>query len=607
MNCIYKDPLAPIEARIKDLLSQMTLTEKIGQMAQIERVVATPSAIKDLSIGSILSVGGSGPFENARSSDWAAMADTFQKAALQSRLGIPLLYGIDAVHGNNNVYGATIFPHNIGLGATRDADLVRRIGAEAAREVRAAGIHYTFAPCVAVCRDPRWGRSYESFGEDPQIVKMMASMVTGLQGQPPQGYPSGYPFVGGRENVVACAKHFVGDGGTRNGVNEGDTISSYDELERIHIAPYLDCIAQGVCTIMASYSSWNGTKLHSSRFLLTEILKEKLGFKGFVISDSEGLDRLSSPHGSNYQQSVLSAITAGIDMVMVPFRYQLFLADLLHLVESGKIPTTRIDDAVERILRVKFASGLFEHPLSDSTLLGTVRCEQHKQIAREAVRKSLVLLKNGQDSTRPFLPLDQNAKRILVVGKHADDLGYQCGGWTATWEGKSGRITTGTTILEAIREVVGAKTEVIYEENPSESIDGRDYSFAIVVVGEGPYVESGGDSSDLKIHFNGAELASAVADQVPTLVILISGRPLAIDPRLLNRAHALVAAWLPGSEGRGVVDVIFGDHGFQGRLPMTWFKHVEQLPMHAESNSYDPLFPVGYGLTTSGSNDAFKG
>ncbi|XP_047973267.1 beta-glucosidase BoGH3B-like isoform X1 [Salvia hispanica] len=604
MNCVYKDPLAPIEARIKDLLSQMTLPEKIAQMTQIERSVATPSAIKDLSIGSILSAGGSGPFENAKTSDWAAMADTFQKAALQSRLGIPLLYGIDAVHGNNNVYGATIFPHNIGLGATRDADLVRRIGAATALEVRASGIHYTFAPCVAVCRDPRWGRAYESFGEDPQIVKMMTSMVTGFQGQPPQGHLSGYPFVAGRENVVACAKHFVGDGGTRNGVNEGDTVSSYDELERTHMAPYLDCIAQGVCTIMASYSSWNGTKLHSSRFLLTEILKEKLGFKGFIISDSEALDRLSSPHGSNYQQSVLSAITAGIDMVMVPLRYQLFLADLLHLVESGKIPITRIDDAVVRILRVKFAAGLFEHPLSDSSLLGRVRCEQHKQLAREAVRKSLVLLKNGPDSTKPFLPLDRNAKRILVVGKHADDLGYQCGGWTATWEGKSGRITTGTTILEAIREVVGAKTEVIYEENPSESINRRDYSFAIVVVGEAPYVESGGDSLDLKIHFNGAELASSVADQVPTLVILISGRPLAIDPQLLNKAHALVAAWLPGSEGTGVVDVIFGDHGFQGRLPMTWFKDVAQLPMQAESNSYDPLFPVGYGLTTSGSNDA---
>ncbi|XP_012839667.1 PREDICTED: lysosomal beta glucosidase-like [Erythranthe guttata] len=601
MKCIYKDPNAAIDARLKDLISQMSLAEKIGQMTQIERTVATPSAIKNLSIGSILSVGGSGPFENAESADWAAMVDSFQKAALESRLGIPVLYGTDAVHGNNNVYGATIFPHNVGLGATRDADLIRRIGAATALEVRACGIHYTFAPCIAVCRDPRWGRCYESFGEDPHIVKMMTSMVTGLQGQPPEGHPVGHPFLAGRENVVACAKHFVGDGGTKNGINEGDTVSSYDELEKLHMAPFFDCISRGVCTIMASYSSWNGTKLHDSHFLLTEILKNKLGFKGFIISDSEGLDRLSSPHGSNYQQSVLSAINAGIDLVMVPFRFELFIGDLMHLVEAGKIAMKRIDDAVERILRVKFASGLFEHPFSDRSLLGTVRCEQHKELAREAVRKSLVLLKNGKDPKKPFLPLDRNAKTIFVAGRHADDLGYQCGGWTMTWEGKSGRITTGNTILDAIREVVGNETEVIYDENPSAgTITDKEYSFAIVVVGEGPYVEFGGDSTDLTIHFNGAELISMVAEQIPTLAILISGRPLFLEPQLLDKTEALVSAWLPGSEGgRGIVDVIFGDHEFQGRLPLTWFKNVEQLPMHVEDNdSYDPLFPIGFGLTS---------
>ncbi|KAL7082054.1 hypothetical protein ACP275_14G076400 [Erythranthe tilingii] len=376
-----------------------------------------------------------------------------------------------------------------------------------------------------VCRDPRWGRCYESFGEDPHIVKMMTSMVTGLQGQ----------------------------------------------------------------------------KLHDSHFLLTEILKNKLGFKGFIISDSEGLDRLSSPHGSNYQQSVLSAINAGIDMVMVPFRFELFIGDLMHLVESGKIAMKRIDDAVERILRVKFASGLFEHPFSDRSLLGTVRCEQHKELAREAVRKSLVLLKNGKDPKKPFLPLDRNAKTIFVAGRHADDLGYQCGGWTMTWEGKSGRITTGNTILDAIREVVGDETEVIYDENPSAgTITDKEYSFAIVVVGEGPYVEFGGDSTDLTIHFNGTELISMVAEQIPTLAILISGRPLSLEPQLLDKTEALVSAWLPGSEGgRGIVDVIFGDHEFQGRLPLTWFKNVEQLPMHVEDiDSYDPLFPIGFGLTS---------
>ncbi|KAI3678198.1 hypothetical protein L6452_37483 [Arctium lappa] len=599
-NPIYKNPNEPIESRIKDLLSRMTLKEKIGQMTQIERSVANPSVIKDLCIGSILSCGGSGPFEKATSSDWAEMVDSFQNSALDSRLGIPILYGIDAVHGNNNVYGATIFPHNVGLGATRDDDLVRRIGEATAIEVRASGIHYDFAPCVAVCRDPRWGRCYESFSEDTQTVCKMTSMVVGLQGQPPEGYPKNYPFVAGRTNVVACAKHFVGDGGTEKGVNEGNTKSSYEDLERIHMAPYLDCISQGVCTVMASYSSWNGTKLHESHFLLTQILKEKLGFKGFVISDSEALDRLSHPYGSNYRKCVLSAINAGIDMVMVPVRYELYLEDLTHLVETGEISMSRIDDAVERILRVKFVAGLFEYPLSDKSLLDSVGCKLHRGIAREAVRKSVVLLKNGKDPNKPFLPLDKYAKKILVAGTHADDLGYQCGGWTATWEGKSGRITTGTTILDAVKETVGDKTEVIYHQNPSsETFTNQDFSFAIVVVGETPYVETMGDNSELTIPLNGNELITSVASRMPTLVILISGRPLVLEPEVFANTDAFVAAWLPGSEGGGITDVIFGDYEFEGRLPMTWFRRVEQLATSAGEHNYDPLFPIGFGLKSN--------
>nr|XP_048324775.1 beta-glucosidase BoGH3B-like isoform X4 [Ziziphus jujuba var. spinosa] len=374
-NFIFKNPNEAIEARVKDLLSRMTLKEKVGQMTQIERRVAKPSAIRDFSIGSILSSGGSGPFEDALSSDWADMVDGFQKSALQSRLGIPLIYGIDAVHGNNSIYGATIFPHNIGLGATRDADLAQKIGVATALEVRASGIHYTFAPCVAVCRDPRWGRSYESYSEDTEIVRKMTSIIRGLQGQPPQLHPKGYPFVAGRNNVIACAKHFVGDGGTEKGLNEGNTISSYDDLERIHMAPYLDCISQGVSTVMASFSSWNERKLHGHYYLLTEILKDKLGFKGFVISDWQGIDHLSIPYGSNYRQCISSSINAGIDMVMVPFKYEQFVEDVISLVESGKIPMTRIDDAVERILRVKFVAGLFEYPFSDRSLLDSVGCK----------------------------------------------------------------------------------------------------------------------------------------------------------------------------------------------------------------------------------------
>ncbi|KAG7946833.1 hypothetical protein I3843_14G062900 [Carya illinoinensis] len=440
--CVYKDPNAAVDARIKDLLPRMTLKEKVGQMTMIERRVGTHDAIKDLSIGGMVSTGGSGPFGKVKteSSDWADMVDRFQKSALDSRLGIPLIYGIDAIHGNNSIYGATIFPHNVGLGATRDADLAQKIGEATALEVRASGIHYTFAPCVAVSRDPRWGRCYESYSEDTVIVRKMTSIVTGLQGQPPPKHPNGYPFVAGRKNVIACAKHFVGDGGTDGGINEGNTILSYEELERIHMAPYLDCISRGVSTIMASYSSWNGRKLHADHFLLTEVLKDKLGFKGVVISDWRGLDRLSEPRGSNYRYCISSAINAGIDMVMVPYRYKLFVEDLTSLVESGEVQMARIDDAIERILRVKFAASVFEFPFANRSLLDTVGCKLHRDLAREAVRKSLVLLKNGKDLKNPFLPLDRNAKRILVAGTHANDLGYQCGGWTADWKGSSGNI-----------------------------------------------------------------------------------------------------------------------------------------------------------------------
>ncbi|KAG5052735.1 uncharacterized protein LOC114396485 [Glycine soja] len=598
MDCLYMNPQESIEARVKHLLSLMTLNEKIGQMTQIERSVATPSAIKHFSIGSVFSAPHNGRFEKVLSSDSADMVDGFQKLALESRLAIPIIYGVDAIHGNNSVYGATIFPHNVGLGATRDEDLVQRIGAATSLELRASGIHYTFAPCVAVCKDPRWGRCYESYSENTEIVREMTSFVLGLQGNPPERHPRGYPFVAGRNNVVACAKHFVGDGGTEKGVNEGNTILSYEDLERIHMAPYVDCIAKGVSTIMVSYSSWNGNKLHGHHFLLNEILKEKLGFKGFVISDWEGIDELCQPYGSDYRHCISTAINAGIDMVMVPFRYEIFVEELMSLVQSGEIPIARIDDAVERILRVKFAAELFEFPLTDRSLLDVVGGKLHRDLAHEAVRKSLVLLKNGKDPSKPFLPLNRNAKRILVAGTHADDIGYQCGGWTGTKYGSSGRITIGTTILDAVKEAVGNETEVIYEQCPStDIIECSEVSFAVVVVGEGPYAECGGDNSELVIPFNGAGIIDLVADKIPTLVILISGRPLLLEQCLLEKIDALVAAWLPGTEAQGITDVIFGDHDFKGQLPMTWFRRVEQLDQPVGVSSCEPLFPLGYGLT----------
>ncbi|XP_078178658.1 uncharacterized protein LOC144572852 isoform X1 [Carex rostrata] len=599
---LYKDPTQPVEARVKDLLSRMTLQEKAAQMAQIERQVATPATLTDLSIGSVLSAGGSEPRYRATAEEWADMVDQMQKWALASRLGIPIIYGSDAVHGHNNLFGATIFPHNVGLGAARDKELACRIGEATALEVRASGIQWTFAPCVAVCRDLRWGRCFECYSEEPEIVHMMTSIVSGLQGSPPEGHHSGYPFLAGERNVIACAKHFVGDGGTHKGKNEGNTICSYEELEKIHMSPYPDCFDQGVCTVMASYSSWNGEPLHSSRFLITDVLKNKLGFKGLVVSDWEGIDRLCQPQGSNYRYCISASINAGIDMIMIPFRYDKFLEDLTSLVESGEIPMLRIDDAVERILRVKFVSGIFEQPFSDRSLLDIVGCKKHRLLAREAVRKSLVLLKNGKDPKKPFLPLKKNAKRILIAGTHADDIGYQCGGWTITWHGDSGRITTGTSILEAIREIVGEETEVVHEPYPTASTllalhQQGSFSYAVVVVGEVPYAEFLGDRTDLSIPFNGHDTISLIAGTIPTVVLLVSGRPLVIEPQLLEKIEALVAVWLPGSEGGGVADCLFGDYDFHGVLPVSWFRSVDQLPLKSGSGaSYDPLYPIGFGL-----------
>jgi beta-glucosidase len=343
----------------------MTLEEKIGQMVQIDRSVATVNIMRDYFIGSVLSGGGSAPLPEASAQNWVDMINEYQKGALVSRLGIPMIYGIDAVHGHNNVYNATIFPHNVGLGATRDPDLVKRIGAATAVEVRATGIPYTFAPCIAVCRDPRWGRCYESYSEDHKVVEDMTDVILGLQGEPPSNYKHGVPFVGGRDKVAACAKHYVGDGGTTRGVNENNTVTDLHGLLSVHMPAYADAVYKGVSTVMVSYSSWNGEKMHANTELITGYLKGTLKFKGFVISDWQGVDKISTPPHTHYTASVRAAIQAGIDMVMVPFNFTEFVNDLTTLVKNNSIPVTRIDDAVRRILLVKFTMGLFENPLAD--------------------------------------------------------------------------------------------------------------------------------------------------------------------------------------------------------------------------------------------------
>ncbi|XP_051152441.1 uncharacterized protein LOC127266293 [Andrographis paniculata] len=594
---LYKDPKRSIPSRIKDLMSRMTLEEKIGQMTQIDRTVASREVMKKYGIGSVLSGGGSVPAPQASPEAWINMVNDFQRGSLSTRLGIPMVYGIDAVHGNNNVYKATIFPHNVGLGATRDPDLVKRIGAATARETRATGINYAFAPCIAVCRDPRWGRCYESYSEDPNVVREMTEIISGLQGEVPAKY-KGVPYLAGQQNVAACAKHYVGDGGTTKGINENNTAVSRHDLLAIHMAGYSPSIIKGVSTVMVSYSSWNGIKMHANRDLITGVLKGYLRFRGFVISDWEGIDRITSPPKANYTFSIMAGITAGIDMIMVPYNYTDFINGLHTLVKNKFIPMSRIDDAVQRILRVKFSMGLFEHPLADNSMAKYLGHPEHRELAREAVRKSLVLLKNGKYADKPLLPLPKTATKILVAGTHANNIGNQCGGWTIEWQGKTGNITTGTTILTAIKNTVDKKTDVVFNESPDSSfVKSNKFSYAIVVVGEPPYAETFGDSLNLTLPAEGLKTISMVCASVKCAVVLVTGRPVVIEPHL-PVMDALVAAWLPGTEGQGVADVLFGDYGFSGKLPRTWFKTVDQLPMNVGDRHYDPLFPFEFGLTT---------
>ncbi|XP_016647087.1 PREDICTED: lysosomal beta glucosidase-like [Prunus mume] len=595
----YKDPNKPINIRIKDLMDRMTLAEKIGQMTQLDRQNVTAEIMRDYSIGSLLSGGGSVPRLRANPQDWINMVNDFQNGSLSSRLGIPMIYGIDAVHGHNNVYKATIFPHNVGLGATRDSELVKKIGAATALELRATGITYAFAPCIAVCRDPRWGRCYESYSEDPEIVKQMTDIILGLQGDIPAGSRKGVPYVGGKDKVVACAKHFVGDGGTIKGINENNTLIDMHGLMSIHMPAYYHSIIKGVSTIMVSYSSWNGKKMHANHELVTRFLKDTLKFKGFVISDWQGIDKISYPLHSDYPNSVLAGIQAGIDMVMVPYNYTEFIGIVTDHVNNKRIPMSRIDDAVRRILRVKFIMGLFENPLADQSFVDQLGSQAHRDLAREAVRKSLVLLKNGENSDTPVLPLPKKASRILVAGTHANNLGYQCGGWSLTWQGVSGNnYTAGTTILGAIASAVNETTDIVFSINPDPNfVKASNFDYAVVAVGEVPYAETRGDSLNLTIPEPGPSIITNVCGVVKCVVIVVSGRPVVIEP-YLSSIDALVAAWLPGTEGQGISDVLFGDYGFSGKLPRTWFKTVDQLPMNVGDRHYDPLFPFGFGLTT---------
>ena len=580
------------DAEAKALLATMTLEEKVGQMTQAEQEKLTD--VKDIQtyfLGSLLSGGSSDPKAGNSLQAWTEMYDGYQKLALQTRLKIPILYGVDAVHGHNNVLGAVVFPHNIGLGATRDSKLVEEIARLTAEEVRATGIQWAFSPCVAVARDERWGRTYESFSEDPSLVADLgAAAVRGLQGTDLKD-----PL-----RVLACAKHYVGDGGTSWNtsphlaaqgarLDQGDTRLSEAELRRIHLAGYPAAIAAGVGSIMPSYSSWNGEKASGSKRLLTDILKTELGFEGFLISDYNALDQLPGDRRAQVKQS----INAGMDMAMVPEKYKEFYAALKDLAEKGEVPMARVDDAVLRILRVKIAMGLMDparSSLADRSLQARFGSPAHREVARRAVRQSLVLLKNDKKT----LPLSKTAKRIVVAGKNADDIGNQCGGWTIDWQGKSGPIVPGGTTILAALKAAAKGGEVTFSADGTGAA-GADVG--VVVVGEKPYAEFFGDRESLALDPDDlAAIANVKKAGIPVVVVVVSGRPLILGDAL-GQADAVVAAWLPGTEGQGVADVLFGDYKPTGKLSFTWPRTMAQIPINVGDATYDPQFPFGFGLS----------
>lgn len=591
------------------MLSRMNLDQKVGQMTLTERNFVTPENVRNFHLGGILSCGGSYP-ENNLPADWVAMADAYWAASMtedERHLAIPVLYGVDAIHGNSNIRSATIFPHNIGLGAAHDPGLIKEIATVTAREVLAAGIDWTFAPNLAVARNIHWGRTYESYSEEPAIASAYAvEFVKGMQADL------------GTDSVIACAKHWVGDGGTTNGINQGETTLSEDALQSVHIAPHRAAINSGVLSIMASFNSWNGDKCHGHKYLLTDVLKNELKFNGFIISDWDGIDYLSE----DYHNAVALAVNAGIDMFMVSQNWKELVGHLKQHVKRGSISMKRIDDATRRILGVKFAYGLFDKPRpvdrfwSDHASFGG---PEHRAVAREAVRKSLVLLKN--DSS--LLPLDRSA-RIIVAGKNAHDRGNQCGGFSLTWQGKSGNkhIEGGTSVWEGISQI--APNAMLSADAGGADADSDLHDVAIVVIGEKPYAEGLGDirNGDHVIVEAGSQIKGSMnilepygstlelarlhpedlhtiktinAKGVPVVVVLISGRPLVVNQELEN-ATAFVAAWLPGSEGRGVADVLFGDFDFQGKLTFSWPKSSDSNSAKSDSDRR-PLFPYGYGMT----------
>ena len=581
-----------IEARIKEILAGMTLQQKIGQMVQAEIKSITPEEVREYYIGSILNGGGSWPGKNKHASaqDWLKLSQAYHDASMSTdmKVQVPIIWGTDAVHGHSNVYGATIFPHNIGLGAAHDAALIEKIGAATAQATRATGIHWIFAPTLAVVQDPRWGRTYESYSSEPALVReYAAAYVRGMQGD-----------LHGGGNTIGTAKHFIGDGSTENGKDQGNSRIPLAQMINQQAAGYYGAIGAGVQTVMVSHNSWvsaEGTdygRMHAAQPLITGALKEKMGFDGFVVSDWNGIGLV--PGCTN--ESCAKAVNAGIDMFMVPDDWKAFIANTTKQVESGEIPMSRIDDAVTRILRVKLRAGLFERKPGDGEFAGKPEALQHRELARQAVRESLVLLKNENK----VLPLKQG-QRVLLVGKYGDSISGQSGGWSLTWQGTDNTnadFPNADSLLAGLREAAGEGNVQVAED--ASKVDPASYDVIVAAIGEMPYAENNGDivpfntiSHSLRYPDDGAVLASAAKTGKPVVTVLFSGRPL-YTADLMNQSQAFVAAWLPGTEGKGVTDVLYARDGadFRGTLTFPW-------PSTAcGSKVSDPAqFKVGYGLT----------
>lgn len=591
---IPQDPA--IEARVDQLIAQMSVEQKVGQIIQAEIKSISPDDVGNYHIGSVLNGGGSWPTENADGplGAWLALASLYYKASMDTRdgrLAIPVIWGTDAVHGHNNVPGATLFPHNIGLGAANNPALMRDIGIATAREVAVTGLDWTFAPTIAAAQDTRWGRTYESYSEDPEIVRTLGKeLIIGLQ-----GHPALDNFLS-QQKIIATAKHFVGDGGTSvgtgrdGGLDQGNVIISEENLFKIHGRGYIDALGVGVQTVMVSFSSWNGQKMHSQKYLLTDVLKNRMGFDGFVIGDWNGHEQV--PGCS--KTSCSAAINAGVDLIMVPEDWRDFHAHTVSQVEAGEIPMARLEDAVRRILRVKFRAGMFDDgkPIKH-TLAGRVKFighSDHRALARQAVRESLVLLKNNG-----VLPIAASAS-IMVAGSGADDVAMQAGGWSITWQGRDTKASDykgATSIFNGFTQAVSRSGGSVYKDDTDKAPD-----VAVIVFGETPYAEFEGDlkSSDFDLDDNPdfKLMQRLKADNIPVVAVFLTGRPRGVTAAIAL-ADAFAVAWLPGSEGAGVADVLVASdkqYDFKGRLPFSWPKAAATDPAIVE-----PEYGFGFGLT----------